>query len=250
MLAIPKSTLQLHIDTTAPHSSSPSLPSSAPVFVRREYGMFKPSAHSGRSGDEKHHNPLWHAPTGQFKNLCVSVSYMLKLGTHIRGRACQRTRPCCDEGVKPSWNQQSGLRQCIRQHDITRKKPQCLELHRILMGFIFVCKLSVPCQAAITPQLPLAESCSVLTTATNTHILIITILNVLYRVNHRSLAAIFTFLQWKSRREKKRSGGRDGEGTISCFWALNVITFLMLNLWYLILCTMNTLCGSPDLIWH
>lgn len=129
------------------------------------------------------------------------------------------------------------------------KKAQCLELHRVLMGFIFVCKLIVSplpwCHHSTAPscwKLP-----SLLTSTTNMHILIITILHGLYSVNCRSPAAIFTFLVWKSPGEKR---GGDGEGTLSFFWALSVITFLMVNLWYLILCTMNTLCGSPDLIWH
>lgn len=152
-------------------------------------------------------------------------------------------------GKKAHAKLQSGLRQHLRQDDITGIKAQCLELRKVLMGFVFVCKLTVSllswCHHSTAPscwKLP-----SLLTSATNTHVLIITILNGLYRVNRKSPAAIFMFLQWKSPREKR---GGDWEGTLSFFWALSVITFLMVNLWYLILCTMNTLCGSPDLIWH
>lgn len=92
------------------------------------------------------------------------------------------------------------------------KKAHCLELHRVLMGFIFVCKLIVSplswCHHSTAPscwKLP-----SLLTSTTNMYLLIITILNGLYRVNCRSPAAIFTFLVWKSPGEKKRWGwGRD-----------------------------------------
>lgn len=129
------------------------------------------------------------------------------------------------------------------------KNPQCLELCWVLMGFIFVCELIVSPLSCCHHST--ASSCwklsSLLTSTTSIHILIITILNGLSRVNNRSTAAIFTFLQWKSPRKKR---GGDGEGILSFFWALGLITFVMVNLWYLILRTMNTVCESPDSIWH
>lgn len=48
--------------------------------------MFQPGPHSGRSGDDQHHNPLWHASTGQFRNLCVCFIHV-KFG-HIYLRLC------------------------------------------------------------------------------------------------------------------------------------------------------------------
>lgn len=92
------------------------------------------------------------------------------------------------------------------------KKAQCLELCWVLMGFIFVCELIVSPLSCCHHST--ASSCwklsSLSCSTTNMHVLIITVFNGLYRVNDRSTAAIFTFLQWKSPREKKRWGwGRD-----------------------------------------
>lgn len=94
------------------------------------------------------------------------------------------------------------------------KKPQCLELCWVLMGFIFVCELIVSPLSCCHHST--ASSCwklsSLLTSTTSIHVLIITILNGLSRVNDRSTAAIFTFLQRKSPRKKKRWGWGMGNG--------------------------------------